>query len=63
MRERTLKECDVNVKGKIVMISDDGPHPVHMSVAVDVVRKKECKRVIVAVSTASTQALRPCVRR
>ncbi len=59
LKEWRLGEYDLNVKDRIVIITDDGLASGYtMSLAVEVVKKRGCRRVIVAVPTASTEALK-----
>jgi predicted phosphoribosyltransferase len=59
MREWGLIEYNLDVKDKVAIITDDGLASGYtMSVAVETVKKRGSKQVIVAVPTGSSEALR-----
>ena len=59
MREWGLIEYNLDVKDKIAIITDDGLASGYtMSVAVEAVKKRGSKQVIIAVPTGSSEALR-----
>jgi len=59
MREWGLIEYNLDVKDKVAIITDDGLASGYtMSVAVETVKKRGSKQVIVAVPTSSSEALR-----